>query len=85
MSDGHEARFSIKEPAKEISSEISIVETRPLLSSRPPVYPPDEMVDGGDNPLLLASWQDPERSSNRCSYTCQAALTIIWLGLRMIE
>ena len=60
MSDGHEARFSIKEPAKEISSEISIVETRPLLSSRPPVYPPDEMVDGGDNPLLLACWQDPE-------------------------
>ena len=60
MSDGHEARFWIKEPAKEISSEISIVETKPLLSSRPPVYPPDEMVDGGDNPLLLASWQDPE-------------------------
>lgn len=60
MSDGHEARFWIKEPARELSSETSIVETKPLLSSRPPVYPPDEMADGGDNPLLLASWQDPE-------------------------
>ena len=55
----HETRFTIIQP-REKYNDYHVLELVMALSSRPPVGGRPVMVEGGDNPLLVMAWQDPE-------------------------